>query len=144
MSGGKRGKRRYLSLSTRKGRWLPPWRNGLWGVDIQAEQPLRPAFEGVLHRFAPAEREVLSSLPPEERPAAFYAYWTMKESVMKLCGRGLRLPMDAFCLYPEGEDRYRSCLEGRPLRLFIRRLPGTAADPDGYTLAAAEYAGDPS
>ncbi len=115
------------------------------GVDIQAEQPLRPGFS---RAFCTGLRlrsgEVLSSLPPEERPAAFYAYWTMKESVMKLCGRGLRLPMDAFCLYPEGEDRYRSCLEGRPLRLFIRRLPGTAADPDGYTLAAAEYAGDPS
>lgn len=137
--------RRYLSLSHTEGAVAAAVAERPLGVDIQAEQPLRPGFfEGVLHRFAPAEREVLSSLPPEERPAAFYAYWTMKESVMKLCGRGLRLPMDAFCLYPEGEDRYRSCLEGRPLRLFIRRLPGTAADPDGYTLAAAEYAGDPS
>lgn len=135
--------RRYLSLSHTEGAVAAAVAGRPLGVDIQAEQPLRPGFfEGILRRFSSPEQERLSALPPEKRTPAFYAHWAMKESVMKLCGQGLRLPMDSFCLYPEGEGRYRSSLEGRPLRLFTRRLPGTLAAPDGYTLAAAEYAED--
>ena len=34
----------------------------------------------------------------EEQRALFYRFWTLKESFMKVTGRGMTLPMNAFCI----------------------------------------------
>jgi 4'-phosphopantetheinyl transferase len=52
--------------------------------DLAAEQA------GVLTR---AERDVLGATPADLRAAAFFAYWTRKEAVLKALGTGLLTPM---------------------------------------------------
>lgn len=140
LSRGRETLRRHLSLSHTAGAVAAAVSEGPVGVDIQKENPLHPGFfEGILHRFAPQEQDWLSSLPPDKQAPSFYAYWAMKESVMKLCGRGLALSLSACALLPTGSPgQYRSELEGRPLLAYVRHLPGRETGP-GYILAAAEY-----
>ena len=45
--------------------------------------------------FCPSEYQELLSAAPEERPDRFYAYWTLKESLMKAAGLGMKLPLSA-------------------------------------------------
>lgn len=39
---------------------------------------------------------ILSLSSPEKRTDLFYRYWTLKESVIKACGKGLALELDSF------------------------------------------------
>lgn len=41
------------------------------------------------------ERRALARLPGDERPAAFFRFWTRKEAALKAVGTGLRVPMAA-------------------------------------------------
>ncbi len=66
------------------------------GVDIEKHRNMSDLI-GVAERFfAPAEVSNLLSLPPAERPAAFFRCWTRKESFVKAMGDGLYLPLDSF------------------------------------------------
>lgn len=51
--------------------------------------------------FCPEEYEALLACDDETaRDALFYRIWTLKESFVKAVGRGLSLPMNAFCILP--------------------------------------------
>lgn len=105
--------RRYVSLSHSEGIVAAAVSDEPIGADIQRmpasapEQLLR-----IAGKFHPYERAGLAQLAAEEIPAAFCRLWACKESVMKLCGRGLSLPLSSFCV--EGEE---SELDGRRVRL---------------------------
>jgi 4'-phosphopantetheinyl transferase len=77
------------------------------GVDIEL---LRPSHdETVVEQcFAPAERQALGALPAQEKTAAFYRLWTLKEAYLKARGAGLSQPLSSFevCFMP-----------GQPVRL---------------------------
>lgn len=45
--------------------------------------------------FCPAEYQDILNCAPEERSDRFYAYWTLKESLMKAAGLGMKLPLSA-------------------------------------------------
>jgi 4'-phosphopantetheinyl transferase len=60
------------------------------GIDIER---IRPDFgwERIAHRYySAAEQELLRSLAPELRAAAFFQFWTRKEAYLKARGEGLR------------------------------------------------------
>lgn len=57
------------------------------GCDIQEAGTVRPAV--VKKCLAPEEYEAWQAFPPEEQGMAFLKYWTLKESAVKLLGRGL-------------------------------------------------------
>lgn len=104
------GKPRYISLSHSEGLAAAVCRAGPVGLDVQI-LPSGPAerLRRIAGKFHPAEQERLAALPDAALSAAFTELWTRKESVLKLCGRGLSLPLSSFCV---GEDG-RGTLDGR-------------------------------
>ncbi len=100
------------------------------GVDIQQERPLR---RNLLRRFAPAEQALLEALPDEERQAAFYDLWCLKEAFCKCTGDGLRTPLNAavFTLDPVTVDRpgYRAALVPFPAEGYHLAVCVQAAEP---------------
>lgn len=67
----------------------------LVGCDIEQIKPYKPA---VARRFfTKAEYQGLEAIhDPQEQAELFCRFWTKKESVMKLAGLGLSLPMDLY------------------------------------------------
>lgn len=114
--------RLYVSLSHSEGLAAAVVADEPVGADIQhlsassSEQLLR-----IASKFHPKERSRLAMLPKEELSAAFCRLWACKESVMKLCGRGLSLPLSSFCI-----EENESELDGRRIRLYAQTL-GNAA-----------------
>ncbi len=67
------------------------------GIDVE-ERERRCDYLGLAQRyFAEPEARYLATLDGEERGAAFFALWTLKEAYVKGIGRGLTFPLDAFC-----------------------------------------------
>jgi 4'-phosphopantetheinyl transferase len=67
-------------------------------LGIDAER-IKPDFvsEDIARRyFSPREVDDLFSLPPTERPEAFFRCWTRKEAYLKARGAGLQIPLDSF------------------------------------------------
>lgn len=63
------------------------------GVDIEAIRHL-PDFDSVAsYCLTQAERQQLNAVPQGKRLEAFYAFWTIKEAVLKASGYGLNLPL---------------------------------------------------
>ena len=75
-------------------------------IGIDAEwMDRRNAADDIARRFfAPAEYEWLLTLNDEERKAAFFRIWTLKESYIKAKGMGLSLPLDSFWFRIEAGD----------------------------------------
>ena len=71
------------------------------GCDVEGPRRFDPAL--ARRFFHPDETAWLLSLPPREQDAAFLRLWTLKESYLKAVGLGLSLPLDAFCILPEGD-----------------------------------------
>lgn len=66
------------------------------GIDVEHIHP-GPARESIAERFfAPAEVDVLRSLPAHLQDEAFYTCWTRKEAYIKAVGEGLSLALDQF------------------------------------------------
>ena len=80
------------------------------GVDVEDNR--RQADYGGLARrfFAAAEAAAWEALPPARQPAAFFAYWTLKEAWMKARGKGFALGLSSFAFSLE---------EGRPPRIEL-------------------------
>lgn len=113
------GKRRYVSLSHSEGLAAAVCRDVPVGLDIQAVLS-GPAerLRRITGKFHPSEEARLAALPDAALPAAFTALWARKESVLKLCGRGLSLPLSSFCVEEDG----RGTLDGRPFRTTVCSL----------------------
>jgi len=62
---------------------------GRIGVDIEQVKPL--SFEDFQTQFTPREWQAIRSAP--DPFAAFYRFWTAKESLIKADGRGLGIPL---------------------------------------------------
>jgi 4'-phosphopantetheinyl transferase len=66
------------------------------GIDIESHRLTRD-LNGIVNRFfSPGERAAMAALPDEQRPTAFFRYWTVKEAYLKACGTGLASPLDQF------------------------------------------------
>ena len=66
------------------------------GVDVEHIR-VDFASEDIATRFfSPLEVETFSSLPSEERVAAFFRCWSRKEAYIKAIGKGLSQPLDGF------------------------------------------------
>jgi 4'-phosphopantetheinyl transferase len=72
--------------------------------------------------FAPAEVRFLESLPAEEQPATFLAFWTLKEAYIKARGMGLSIPLTEFSFTLEPPQiAFSSQIEDDPARWFFWR-----------------------
>ena len=116
---------------------------GRIGVDIEWVKPL--SFDDFQTQFTPAEWQAIRGAP--DPVAAFYRFWTAKESLIKADGRGLGIP-----LLELDVTEYRPItLDGASWTFQpITRFPGYAAhlttedpnpairfrDPDPVTVAA--------
>ena len=96
------------------------------GLDIQSPDPLPDhRLLRIAARFHPKETGGLERLTPAERQSAFYRLWTMKESVMKLCGAGFSLPLRSFCISREASGAYTALLsDGRRAALWPQQMEG--------------------
>lgn len=96
------------------------------GLDIQSPDPLPDQrLLRIAARFHPKETGGLERLTPAERQSAFYRLWTMKESVMKLCGAGFSLPLRSFCISREASGAYTALLsDGRRAALWPQQMEG--------------------
>jgi 4'-phosphopantetheinyl transferase len=65
------------------------------GVDVE-RVPGSVPFDVVDRSFAPSERALVRSAPPEEQPDLFAEIWTLKEAYVKARGLGLALELDGF------------------------------------------------
>lgn len=73
------------------------------GVDLQCIRQPRPGF--IERFFHPAEACALAALPHAKLAEAFTAYWTIKESVIKMRGTGLHTPLSSFAVTPAPPGR---------------------------------------
>lgn len=97
------------------------------GIDLQRGENASPErMRKIATKLHPDERARLDPLEGAALTREFYRLWTRKESVLKLCGRGLSLPLSRFCIDREGRSR----VEGRAAATRVWELPGA-------TLAAA-------
>lgn len=70
------------------------------GCDIEKIRPYRPHI--ARRYFTKPEYDSLESIKnPQEQAELFSRYWTKKESVLKLTGLGMLLPMDLFDIRSE-------------------------------------------
>jgi 4'-phosphopantetheinyl transferase len=93
------------------------------GVDIERLR-MRVDFGGIIRRFfAPEEIEAFLALPENARPAAFFAVWTRKESLLKAIGEGLAGHLNSFAVSVSADEP--------PRVLRFRDEPG----PGGWTIA---------
>lgn len=69
------------------------------GCDI--EKNVNAPLEVAEHYFYLSELEYIRSSADKSR--AFFTLWTLKESYMKMTGRGMSLPLDAFEVVPEAD-----------------------------------------
>ena len=85
----------YFNLSHSGGMAVAVFADTAVGCDVErieaADLPLARQF------FSEGEYRYLAGLPAgQQRDAAFYRLWTLKESFVKTIGAGLALPLDAF------------------------------------------------
>jgi 4'-phosphopantetheinyl transferase len=73
-------------------------------IGLDLEEARMPAPLEVAQRyFSGGELERLWALPPAQQHDRFYALWTLKESYIKGCGRGLAMPLDSFTVEPQAQ-----------------------------------------
>lgn len=79
--------------------------------------------------FAPEEYERIISLSDEnERADLFFRYWTLKESYIKLTGKGLSTPLDEFVIFRDEKGAIRVMQNGKDENLIF----GEEVPHEGY------------
>jgi 4'-phosphopantetheinyl transferase len=66
------------------------------GFDLEVIADRSPSIELASEFFAMKEAAALRSLPPAAQAMRFLELWTLKESFIKACGKGLSIPLDKF------------------------------------------------
>lgn len=93
------------------------------GVDVELP---RISMAVAARCFHPDEAAFLQTLPEEAQKDALLRLWTAKESYLKYLGRGLRVPLDSFCVRLDengASRRRRRVFRPSPARIHARRLP---------------------
>lgn len=68
------------------------------GCDV--ERVGKPDLRVAQRFFAPEETKVLEKIQEEKEQALmFYRFWTLKESFLKVTGKGIRMPLQEFCIH---------------------------------------------
>lgn len=80
----------YVSLSHSGGWIAAAISDSAIGIDIETYGKQRDFIAIASHVFSEAETNLLKSLPPDQLNRQFYLYWTLKESVAKQFGDGLK------------------------------------------------------
>lgn len=112
------GERIYISISHSRGIAAAAAANLPIGIDVQCIPSMTAGqIKRVASKFHPCEYERLMSVPESGLAAEFCRIWACKESVMKLCGRGLALPMSSFCIGDED-----CILDGKPVKINAHPL----------------------
>lgn len=107
------------------------------GVDVERVRTIAE-MEGVAKRvFSRRELDVLSALPPERQPAAFFAAWTRKEAFIKAVGTGLSHPLDAFSVTFGDAERARIVEIGGDAAAAAAWSLHALDAPAGFTAALA-------
>jgi len=105
------------------------------GVDVEAmDRDAR--YTRIAERFfAPQEAQMLHSLPADKQAETFIRLWTLKEALLKACGRGLSVPLDCMC-FSLTDDR----------AALVRLHDPWLGDPADWQLAEVrvQCAGSPS
>ena len=68
------------------------------GVDVEAVRSDRDFMALAESQFAAEEVDALRAAGPDERTAAFYRCWTLKEAYVKARGEGLGFPLKQFAV----------------------------------------------
>lgn len=66
------------------------------GVDVERIHPIPQMETMARDHFSSYERQMLFSLPSDQRETAFFACWTRKEAYIKAVGDGFALPLTGF------------------------------------------------
>jgi 4'-phosphopantetheinyl transferase len=75
---------------------------GVVGVDVEAIDATIDAAAIARRHFAAEEAAALEACAADERSSRFFEFWTLKEAILKACGVGLGLSLDAVCLRKNG------------------------------------------
>jgi 4'-phosphopantetheinyl transferase len=76
------------------------------GIDVEDQERSLAYLELAERYFAAPEAEHLRRLAAEQRRAAFFSIWTLKEAFVKAIGQGLSYPLDTFA-FELDSDRLR-------------------------------------
>ncbi len=79
------------------------------GVDIERLRPLSDMMGLARRYFAESESRQLLALPPPERTAAFFRFWTRKEAYLKAVGKGLTFPLRSVEVTMADDQQCRIC-----------------------------------
>lgn len=91
------------------------------GIDVESSLRNRMNLAIAERFFAPDETKTLLGLPAARQAERFITYWTLKESFIKACGRGLSIPLSSF-----------SFLLGEPRSIGVRFDKSLGEDPSGW------------
>jgi 4'-phosphopantetheinyl transferase len=95
--------------------------------------------------FHPNEAQLLAQLPAHKQAETFIRLWTLKEALLKACGRGLTGPLDRACFHLAGDRPATVSLDdpslGEPSDWQFAELrledAGALSGPTAYQIAVA-------
>lgn len=75
------------------------------GIDVEAVRSIDLEIADTY--FSKEEKQQLFSLSSQEQLPFFYKLWTLKESYIKMKGKGLSIPLDAFTIFIDGQGNIK-------------------------------------
>jgi 4'-phosphopantetheinyl transferase len=83
------------------------------GIDVEKIGAIDPELSRRV--FTDAEHELLQRVDPARRVELFFTLWTLKESLIKMTGQGLSLPLRSFSVVASGSGGYRIHVADGPM-----------------------------
>ncbi|MDD3363716.1 MAG: 4'-phosphopantetheinyl transferase superfamily protein [Syntrophomonas sp.] len=108
------------------------------GIDIEVISPMDLDVGRIL--FSPVEYSDLMAKIEADRLAYFFELWTLKESYIKMLGKGLSKPLDSFAIRIDGNGIIRFEAENEPEGLYFKQY---GIDKDYKMSACATNKGFP-
>lgn len=97
-------------------------------VGCDVEQAGKPDYRIVRRFFAPEEARALEEETEENSKARmFYRFWTLKESFLKVTGKGIRMPLNDFSVFLGPPVQVKQGGETKPYGFEEFFLPGYQA-----------------